>query len=253
VGLLFLAASFWLSGCGGKSEAAGPTVKTPGGTMLASTSGAAGPCTATTLPITGLCTDANPKLFLKIDPVIETFATHCVWRTEEVKTGDDEALVFRAQDCTGESWDRTMFSFVSNYVKYRASSLPDTEGGFAVQVFPVAKGQTAEQVALQTLSNAPDDQRARCITYAVSGVKAAGRVFELGPNPELKRELDEAHPDEPWEACGPNGVTQDSEQYWEGRETHALFHMTGQEQPAWDPMSFTFYRRNRDGTWYKSS
>ncbi|HVY87815.1 MAG TPA: hypothetical protein VG942_03055, partial [Hyphomonadaceae bacterium] len=202
-----IAAAASLSGCGGRSDAAGPTVET-GGTMLAaSTGGAAGPCMASTLPITGVCTDANPKLFLKTDPTLDTFATHCVWRTEEVKTGDDEALVFRAQDCTGEKWDKTVFSFVSNYVKYRASSLPDTEGGFALQVFPVAKGQTAEQVALQTLGNAPDDQRTRCITYAVSGVKAAGRVFELGPNPELKKELEDAHPDEPWEACGPNGVT----------------------------------------------
>jgi hypothetical protein len=41
----------------------------------------------------------------------------------------------------------------------------------------------------------------------------------------------------------------DAVQYWEGRDRHALFHMTGQDDPLWDPASFTFYVKNPDGSW----
>lgn len=71
----------------------------------------------------------------------------------------------------------------------------------------------------------------------------AGRAFELGPNAELKAELDALYPDEPWDACGPNGASLDAIGFWEGRDHHALFHMLGQDTPNWDPASFTFYKR----------
>src|SRR3990167_2937598 len=56
------------------------------------------------LPITGLCNTADPSLFLAVDTTIETFATRCLWRTEEVQLSPDEVLVFRAQDCSPEGW-----------------------------------------------------------------------------------------------------------------------------------------------------
>jgi hypothetical protein len=80
----------------------------------------------------------------------------------------------------------------------------------------------------------------------------AGRAFELFPNAELRAELDAATPDEPWEACGPNGVSMDGIQFWEAREHRALFHMVGQDQPMWDPASFTFYKKGADGVWAKA-
>lgn len=210
------------------------------------------PCTTTPLPITGVCTDANPALFLTVDSGLQTLARGCVWRTQELQTSAEEAIVFRAQDCTGEMWDRTVYSWVGNYVKSRPEPVPEDQAVFALQVFPVGDTQTAEQIALQTLAGAPDDQRTRCTTEPMNDVKVAGRAFELAPNQELTLEMQTNHPDEPWEACGPNGVTMDGIQFWEGRKTHALFHMPGQDQPNWDPASFTFYRKNPDGSWYKA-
>jgi hypothetical protein len=214
--------------------------------------GPAPPCTTAKLPITGVCTDAHPALFLAVDTGLETFARGCAWRTQELQTGGDEALVFRAQDCTGEMWDRTVYSWVGNYVKSRPEPVPEDQAVFALEVFRIADGQTAEDVALATLSAAPEDQRGRCTTEPINNVRVAGRAFELAPNAELTQEMQSNHPDAPWEACGPNGVTMDSTQFWEGRKTHALFHMTGQDQPGWDPASFTFYRRNSDGSWAKA-
>ena len=42
-------------------------------------------------------------------------------------------------------------------------------------------------------------------------------------------------------------------QFWEGREHHALFHMLGQDDPLWDPASFTFYAKGADGVWAKTN
>ena len=52
--------------------------------------------------------------------------------------------------------------------------------------------------------------------------------------------------------CGPNGVTVDATQFWEARNGYALFHMLGQDDPHWDPASFTFYRKSADGKWIKA-
>ena len=238
-----------LSACGQHPEVSAE-VAAPEAAAPASAGAGAGPsCPASALPVTGMCSDANPSLFIKIDTKRETFARGCVWRTEEVKLSDAEALLFRAQDCTGERWDAQVYSVVDRYVKIRPAPLAESDGNFMVEIFPVGDGQTAEQVALQTLVNAPEDQRARCIAQPLDGFEAVGRVFEIAPNDELTREMTEKSPDEPWDACGPNGVTMDAIQYWEGRDRHALFHMTGQDDPMWDPASFTFYVRNPDGSW----
>jgi hypothetical protein len=119
-------------------------------------------------------------------------------------------------------------------------------------MIPLAAGETAEQAAMKTLGKAPEDQRTRCETRPRTGPIVAGTVFELVPNAELEAEMNAAHPDEPWDACGPNGFTGDAEQYWEARPSYALFHMLGQDDPAWDPASFTFYRKNAEGKWEKA-
>jgi hypothetical protein len=225
------------------------------GLEAASAGGADGspPCATTALPITGLCADAHPARFLAIDTSLDTFARGCAWRTQELLIAPEEALVFRAQDCTGEMWDRTVYTWVGNYVKARPEPVPEDQAVFALQVFNVADGQTAEDVALRTLANAPEDQRGRCSIEPLNTVKVQGRAFELAPNDNLTQEMHILHPNEPWEACGPNGVAMDGTQFWEGRRTHALFHITGQDQPGWDPASFTFYRKDPGGTWYKAS
>jgi hypothetical protein len=212
----------------------------------------AGSCTAARLPVTGLCSDASPSQFLAIDASLDTVARGCVWRTEELKTGDSEALVFRAQDCTGEMWDRIAYTWIDRYVKSRSVAVPEDQAVFVLEVLPVAEGETAEQVALKTLAQAPEDQRTRCEIRPFDGPKVAGRSFELVPNAAFEAELDAASPDEPWEACGPNGVSMDGVQFWEARERRALFHMVGQDQPMWDPASFTFYAKGADGAWSRT-
>lgn len=204
------------------------------------------------LPITGLCNTADPSLFLAIDDTIETFATRCLWRTEEVQLSPDTVLVFRAQDCAPEGWVRTVYSHLSGYLKHRMDGTPEDQAGFALQIFPLAAGETPEDAAMKTLALAPEDQRTRCVVERLQGPKLAGYAFELKPGPELKAELDALHPDEPYDACGPNGFTGDAAQFWEGRESVALFHMLGQDTPFWDPASFTFYRRGADGRWAKT-
>jgi hypothetical protein len=222
-----------------------------GGADLAATGAQSGSACAGALPITGLCNEANPALFLAIDDQLETVARGCVWRTEELQTRDAEALVFRAQDCTGEMWDKVAYTWVDHYVKARPVTVPDDQAMFVLEVLDVGAGETAEDVARRTLAQAPEDQRGRCDAIPFTGPKVAGRAFELAPNADLKAELDARSPDEPWEACGPNGVTTGAIQFWEGRDTRALFHIVGQDEPLWDPASFTFYAKGADGAWSK--
>lgn len=214
--------------------------------------GPVGACAGARLPITRACSDASPALFRAVDSSLDTVARGCVWRTEELQTKENEVLLFRAQDCTGEMWDRTIYSYVGGYVKAKLAPVPDDQAAFVLQVFDVGSGDTAEQIALRTLSAAPEGQRQRCITSPLNNVRAPGEVFELAPNAELEAEMQANSPDEPWEACGPNGVTMDGIQYWEARDRHAMFHMVGQDQPLWDPASFTFYVKNDGARWVKA-
>ncbi len=216
--------------------------------------GAAGCENGALLPITGLCNTADASLFVAIDDTIETFATRCIWRTEEVLMSPGEAQVFRAQDCSPEGWVRTIYSPVSDYLKYRMDGTPEDQAGFALQVLPLAAGETAEDAAMKTLALAPEEERARCETRA-SAVnelnKLAGHTFDLVPMADFMAEL-EAAADGLFSACGPNGFTNEAVQFWEARPGHALFHMLGQDTPPWDPASFTFYREAADGRWAKA-
>lgn len=116
--------------------------------------------TGSPLPITGLCSDGNASLFLAIDPKAETFGPRCVWRTEEVETYPDHALVFRAQDCSGEGWDKTTYKYQASnadapsYLKTHLASMPADDFDFALEVIPLLIGETAEQAAMQTLAKA---------------------------------------------------------------------------------------------------
>lgn len=214
--------------------------------------------TGSPLPITGLCSDGNASLFLAIDPKAEMFGPRCVWRTEEVETSPNEPMIFRSQDCSGESWDKTTYKFERGatqehgYLKIRQASMPADDFGFALEVIKLQSSTTAEQAAMQTLDKAEATQRERCVIAPLTSFTVAGHAFELGPNAELKAELDTLYPDEPWDACGPNGVSLDAVAFWEGRDHHALYHMIGQDTPIWDPASFTFYRKE-GGAWVKQT
>jgi hypothetical protein len=204
------------------------------------------------LPITGLCSTADNSYFLKVDTGAEKLATQCVWRTQEVSYADNMALVFRAQDCTAEGWVPNIYEFVQGYVKFRMDGTPSDQAMFILEIIPVTAGETPEQAALKTLGKAPEEQRARCETRPLQGPVVAGSTFELAPNADFESELNGLYPDEPWDACGPNGVSQDAAQFWDARNGYALFHMLGQDDPQWDPASFTFYRKGDDGVWAKA-
>jgi hypothetical protein len=247
--LVGLACALLAAACGA-APADSPEVAVEGGPVQpAATDGACR--NGAPLPITGLCNTADPALFLAVDNTIETFATRCIWRTEEVQLSADDALVFRAQDCSPEGWVRTVYTRVGGYLKHRMDGTPEDQAGFALQIFPLTQGETPEDAAMKTLSLAPEDQRGRCVVAKLPGPKLAGYAFELKPGQELKAELDALYPDEPYDACGPNGFTGDAMQLWEGRKSVALFHMLGQDTPPWDPASFTFYHRGADGKWAK--
>lgn len=232
-----------LTACGGEKDA---------GLGPATTLTAAASACGATLPITGLCSNADPSLFLKIDAQAPKLATRCEWRTQEVGVADGMALLFRAQDCSAEGWVANTYAYVQGYVKYRMSGTPDDQANFMLQVIPLGPGETAEQAAMKTLENAPEDQRARCSTRPFSGPVVAGSTFELAPNAELRAEMELNAAGDLWDACGPNGVTTDATQFWEARNGYALFHMLGQDDTPWDPASFTFYRKGADGKWAKA-
>lgn len=242
--LFALLAPVVLAACGEAPEAGDAALAAGGGEPAAACAGV--------LPVTGLCTDASSALFLAIDDSLETAARGCVWRTEELQTGESEALVFRAQDCTGEMWDKTVYAWVGHYVKARPATVPEHQAMFVLEVLDVGDGETPEDVARRTLAQAPEDHRARCGITPYAGPRLAGRTFQLAPNAELKAELDARSPTEPWEACGPNGVTTAAVQFWEAREKRALFHIVGQDEPLWDPASFTFYAKTPVGRWLKA-
>ena len=243
-----LIAALALAACGGEKEAALDPAAAPEAAPAAAEATACAPA----LPITGQCSNADPALFLKINAQAPKLAAKCVWRTQEVGVSDALALLFRAQDCAAEGWVPNVYSYVQGYVKYRMDGTPDDQAVFILEVIPVADGETPEQAAMKTLNKAPEDQRARCQTKPLSGPIVAGATFELAPTPELATEMETNSGGEPWDACGPNGVTMDSVQFWEGRNGYALFHMLGQDDAPWDPASFTFYRKGADGKWNKA-
>ncbi|MEZ6030061.1 MAG: hypothetical protein R3C46_09960 [Hyphomonadaceae bacterium] len=247
-----LAAALVTSGCGEAPADTASAVNVSAGATPASASSSAADCAnGALLPVTGLCNNADRSLFLATDDTIETFATRCLWRTEEVQLSPDDALVFRTQDCSPEGWVRTVYSHVSDYLKYRMDGTPEDQARFALQIVPLSAGETPEDAAMKTLDQAPEDQRSRCHVVKLEGLKLTGETFRLEPGPALKAELEALSGGEPYDACGPNGFTMDAVQFWEGRPKVALFHMLGQDTPPWDPTSFTFYHRAADGRWAK--
>lgn len=238
-----LAAILGLAACGGETDAA-PDAPAA---IPAATTNACNP-----LPLTGLCSNGDPAIFLKTTPQAPKLAAKCEWRTQEISLTPTDAIVFRAQDCTAEGWVPNLYEVVQGYVKYRMDGTPGDQAVFILEMIPLAAGEAAEQAAMKTLGKAPEDQRTRCETRPLAGRVLAGAAFELRPKPDFEAELIAAAPEDQREACGPNGITMDAVQFWEARPSYALFHMLGQDDTPWDPASFTFYRKGGDGVWIKA-
>lgn len=253
---LACATSAFLAACGEKT---GPvsdvTPETTAPADLSSTAEPAaaaptGACTSGFLPETGLCADPAPDLFIAINTGLQPFDPACVWKTVEVPTSDTTALLFRTQDCSAKGWEADAFRWTDGSVWAGPASLPDDPDIRSLTVFDLPPGETADQAALATLSTAPPEQRDNCIVQERPGVVLAGRAFELAPTPELLEALEAANPGDLFDACGAYGLT-DSVQIWEARPTRALFHSLGQDDPMWDPASYTFYVKGGDGVWRK--
>jgi hypothetical protein len=211
---------------------------------------AGGPCLAGFLPLTGLCADPATDRFTAINTELQPFDPACVWKTVEISVTEAQALLFRTQDCSAKGWDADAYRWENGAVWTRPASMTDDGGVRSLSVFDLTPGQTAEQYALGTLEAAPPEQQDHCIIETVSSPVLAGRAFQLSPTPELLEALETENQGEPFDACGPYGMT-DAAQVWEGRETRALFHGLGQDDPMWDPASYTFYTRGPDGVWRK--
>lgn len=209
-----------------------------------------GACASGFLPLTGLCADPAADLFVAVNTGLQVFDPACVWKTVEVSISPDSALLFRTQDCSAKGWEADDFNWMDGSVWAKPASLTDDPGIRSLTVFDLPPGETAEQAALATLSTAPPEQRDNCVVQDRPGVVFAGRAFELTPTPELLEALEAANPGEPFDACGTYGLT-DAAQIWEARPTRALFHSLGQDDPMWDPASYTFYIKGGDGVWRK--
>lgn len=249
--LIGLAAAVSLAACSPKAEAPKAAETAP----AAAASPAVEACTGARLPLTGLCADPLPQTFGQIRSDAPLLASTCVWKTVEVQRSDTEALVFRSQDCSAEGWGPVAYRFEgpqSLVIRYS----PAETGGEAAEsevahIIDLPAGKTAEAAALEMLSDAPENERARCLVRPLPDVKdVAGEAFELAPNAELEAELRKGA-DGPIGACGRYGFTEDAVVFWEKRPGHAVFHSIGQDDPYWDPASFTFYKREPGGAWAK--
>jgi hypothetical protein len=212
-------------------------------------------CTGEKLPITGVCADAQPALFGYLDAQEAPYAATCKWVTAEAQRSDTEAVVFRIQQCPADVAPATSYRFDGDklLVKY-----PHPEPGrepyenLIAEFYAIPDGQTAEAIALTHIADAPADERPRCVVTPAPDVRGvAGQAFHIAPNEELMAELNRKHPDEPFEACGAHGYTNDGIVYWEKRPDLLIWHVIGQEQPIWDPASFTIYKRDASGAWTK--
>lgn len=245
--------SLALLGCGAQPAATPTPVAEAGPAAAPPTIAGRLPCAGARLPITSACAVADDALFGATNPTRGLLDPKCVWRTNEVKVTDTQALVFRDQDCTGAGWAPMIYTYGADVGLFarRGDAAPDESGIVALQLFPLAQGQTAEQAALKTLDLAPPEQRARCIIKPATRSDVKGPAFSLDPTEELQKELDTLNQGDIYDACGPYGFT-DADIFWEARPGLALFHALGQDDPYWDPKSFTFYTRDASGDWRRT-
>jgi hypothetical protein len=258
-----LALAFGLAACGEKPAPApslGPSASAPPGAALSPLSSpvAGASCAAgDRLPVTGVCTDAQPALFGYVNANAEKERPDCTWITAEARRSETEALVFRVLKCPkgaamlGWKFDGPQ-KLVSIYTPPGPGQAPSETT--AAEIWDLPAGQTAQAKALEMLSEAPANEKGRCVIKATPENKAAaGETFLLAPNGALMKELEKRAKGDLIEACGRHGFTQDFVAFWEARPGYAIFHDLGQDVPGWDPASFTFYHKGADGVWRKAS
>lgn len=223
-------------------EAKPPTADAPG---------AAAACSGPVTPIAGVCT-TDASVFQHESPKDQLFNDKCVWKAEEAPRTPDEVLVFRVQDCSGMNPNPYKITYTfPNPTDLTATfdRSPEAPAIYVIaHVFDIPAGKTAEDVAMTKLADAPEAERARCKTRP----DAMGATFQLAPDDAFMDEL-KSHQDGPISACGPFGYEEDAQVWWEAHGPHAIFHMTGQDTPSWDPTQFVFYKHDSTGAWVKEA
>jgi hypothetical protein len=232
--MIFALAALAAAGCGPQS---GGTPK-PGENRLPATPEATA-CAGSVMPISGACAVTASSGDL-LDP-------KCVWKTVEVERTVNEVLLVDTQDCKGTAYAFT-YSFHTPEELHVVQAGNPPQDYIAAQVFDIPPGKTAQDVALTTLSQAPEAERSRCIAKP----DTAPNTFQLAPDDKFMAELTKDQ-DGQISACGPFGFTQDSVVWWEAHGTKAIFHATGQDTPSWNPKSFVFYSRDASGAWVKEA
>jgi hypothetical protein len=241
-----------LAACGGKQT---PALAANASTGLVQ---ATGDCTSA-LPVTGLCQEAGIGVFGKISPTAELLAPGCVWKTMEAQRSPDEVLVFRGQDCTAGRSDTIRFRFITPRELHLLMSGPDfpESDEMVATILDVPAGKTAEEVAATTLAVLPEKERATCAPQpqgtASDDKPVAGRAFQLQPDEATLAALRKEAAGDIISTCGRYGYTEDFQELWEGRTRYAIYHALGQDTGPWDPMSFTFYRKDAGGAWVKQT
>ncbi len=212
-------------------------------------------CTAGKMPITGVCDDAQPALFGFVDPKPEMYSDKCTWVTAEAQRSDTEALVFRVQKCPAGSEPMTTYKFdgPGKLMAY----FPNPEPGkppydnLAAEIWDLKAGETAQDVAMKTLAGVPKAESKGCEIHMKPEIKfVAGQAFEVGPTDARLKELHTVE-DGILSTCGSYGYSEEAVAFWEARPAYAIYHSLGQDTPPWDPASFTFYKKQADGSWQK--
>ncbi len=239
-GLFALLPALGLFGCAPKS---GPQATDAAGKPSA--------CTGLLTPIAGVCA-TGAGVFSHESPRDQLFNDKCVWTEQEVLRSPAEVLLLRAQDCSGMGTGAYKISYsFPNPTELTATMdmSPDQPAVYVIaRVFDIPEGKTAEDVAMTKLAEAPEAERARCKTRP----DAMGATFQLAPDDTFMDELQKDQ-DGPISACGPFGYTEDAQVWWEAHGPHAIFHMTGQDTPSWDPTQFVFYKQDSTGAWLKEA
>jgi hypothetical protein len=233
------------------SSSAPAAASEPASVAVAQAGGPPPACsTGRTKAVTNVCDDANPALFRAINADHKLLSPKCVWVTEQLMLSEREVLAFRVQDCSAEGWDGEAYAYAGGKVKAGAASTPYAIDRVVLEILDLGAGQSAQQVAVNTLATAPDTERARCIIRPIEDAPMGGVTFQLAPDDAFMAELDQAG--HTGRVCGDYGVG-DGVQLFEQRGGGKLFfHHLGQADGYWDPASFTFYRPDATGAWTKS-
>jgi hypothetical protein len=205
--------------------------------------------TGRTKAVTNICDDGNPALFRAVNDKHALLSPKCAWYTEQLMLSDAEYLVFRNQDCSAEGWDGAAYAFADGKVKMGAASTPYAIDKVILEILPLGQGQRAQQVAINTLSTAPETERKRCIIRPVEDAPMGGVTYQITPDDAYMTELDGGG--QAWTACGDYGVGVGFH-FFEERQGRLLFHRLDEGDGYWDPASFTFYRKNAQGVFSKS-